>query len=316
MTGRERIGKIFAQRGARTLLMTHAIGGWPDEATSEAIVRTMLAEGADLVEIQVPFSEPAADGPAIVAASHEALAGGMTTARTLALIGRLRRGAGAKALLVMTYLNPVLAYGEEAFVRDAVTAGVDGLIVPDCPLDEISPLPELAAAAGLAFVPLVAPATSDRRIAEICARFVSPFVYAVLRLGVTGRATGIDAATRAYLERVARAAGRGVAAGFGIRERGQIEALAGAVQTIQIRGRVMDVAGGDMGIHDQGMDAIDGAVVQVEEADRLLVTHHETGLRIDRAAFDLPGTLGSRGGPWFGAVLDRFRAGLCARVQR
>jgi tryptophan synthase alpha chain len=90
----------------------------------------------------------------------------------------------------------------------------------------------LAHAAGLAFVPLIAPATDDARIAMICQRFVSPFVYAVLRYGVTGRATAIDRETRDYLERVKLATGRAVAAGFGIREGAQVEALRGLADCV------------------------------------------------------------------------------------
>ncbi len=235
VTGIDRIRQIFQENTTGLRCMTHAVGGWPDMETSEAILCAMIDAGADILEIQLPFSDPAADGSMIVAANHQALANGATTKKILAMIGRVRRhadtraGGGVTSILVMSYLNPVLAYGEHAFVQDASEVGVDGFIIPDCPPDEKDMLPEISSAAGLAFVPLIAPDTDDARMEMICRRFISPLVYAVLRYGVTGRKSVIDAGTKKYLERIQRVTGRALAAGFGIRERDQVEALQGVV---------------------------------------------------------------------------------------
>ncbi len=269
MNGMQKIQMLFEQNKGRPLLMTHAVGGWPDLDTSESVLSAMLESGADMIEVQIPFSEPAADGPLIVSANHEALAGGVTTRKVLEMIGRVcekRSLAGSGRLtsvLVMSYLNPILAYGEKAFVSDARSFGVDGLIVPDCAPDEISLLPEIAAEVGLAFVPLIAPDTESSRIEQICNRFCSPFVYAVLRYGVTGKSTSIDSLTEAYLSRVRSASGCAVAAGFGIRERRQVEALGCSVDCV-VAGSVFIEAMNEAASRGSGMtDAVRGMVAEL-----------------------------------------------------
>lgn len=213
--------------GAMPILMTHAVCGYPDLATSERLILALIDAGADIVEAQIPFSDPSADGPAIVAANHRALASGATTASCLDMLARIRERTG-KPILVMSYLNPLLAFGIQKLADFMVRNGLDGVIVPDCPADEPEyRLPEIMAASGLAFVPLVAPSTSLERARELAATASSPFIYAVLRLGVTGRATAISDEARARLADLRETTGRYVAAGFGLGERSQLEALAG-----------------------------------------------------------------------------------------
>jgi tryptophan synthase alpha chain len=225
MTGIERIQKAFSKPGIK--LMTHVVGGYPDLAASENIVLAMAQNGADLIEIQLPFSDPSADGPAIVHANYGALAGGVKTQDVLAMIRRLREKTDVP-LLVMSYLNPIVAYGEEKMITDLVSAGGDGFIVPDCPVEEReSSFIQKCNDASLAFVPLVAPSTSPERMKELADASRSPFVYAVLRLGVTGRKTELGAEELNYLSSVKTHTGRSVAAGFGISDKSQIDALTG-----------------------------------------------------------------------------------------
>lgn len=223
MNGIERIEHAFSGGGIK--LMTHVVGGYPDIATSERIVCAMADNGADLIEVQLPFSDPSADGPAIVYANYGALEAGVKTKDVLAMIARVRKKTNVP-LLVMSYLNPIVAYGVGRMIADVMDAGADGFIVPDCPIEEKeSGFIAKCNAASLAFVPLVAPSTSPERMSELAAVTVSPFVYAVLRLGVTGRKTELGADAFSYLDTVRSRTGRRVAAGFGIAEKGQIAAL-------------------------------------------------------------------------------------------
>ena len=180
-----------------------------------------------MIEVQLPFSDPTADGPVIVEANVAALEKRTTTREVLAMLRQVREKSGVP-LLIMSYLNPLFAYGIDAFLDEMVDIGLDGLIIPDCPPEEERlDLPAKAAAKGLAFVPLIAPGTPEARVREVCAKTESPFVYTVLRLGVTGKRTELDEGVVSYLGMVARVSGRHLAAGFGIRDREQLEALKG-----------------------------------------------------------------------------------------
>jgi tryptophan synthase alpha chain len=226
MTGMERIRQAIGA-APDPGLMAHVVAGFPDLETTERLILLMAARGAAMIEVQLPFSDPTADGPVIVEANVAALANRTTTRQVLAMLARVRQKS-AVPLLIMSYLNPLYAFGLEAFLEEMVVIGLDGLIVPDCPPEEDRlGLPALAAARGIAFVPLIAPGSTEARVREICALTESPFVYTVLRLGVTGRRTELDAEVKAYLDMVARISGRHQAAGFGIRDREQLAALQG-----------------------------------------------------------------------------------------
>lgn len=204
--------------------MTHIVAGFPSLAESEAIVRSMAANGADLVEIQIPFSDPTADGPSIVGANTDALATGITTVQTIEMAGKLAQSVDIP-ILIMSYLNPIFIYGAEKFIDDIRSLGISGIIVPDCPVEEHFGLTELCNDARIASVPLVAPMTTPERVSLLCAQSLSPFVYAVMRLGVTGKKTELSKDLTDYLEMVKKHSGRFVAAGFGIREASQVSAL-------------------------------------------------------------------------------------------
>jgi tryptophan synthase alpha chain len=202
----------------------------------------MAASGADLLEAQLPFSDPSADGRSIVEANYAALGAGSSTRACLSVLEALRAGTDAP-ILVMSYLNPLLAYGIDALVDRMSHAGLDGFIVPDYPDDE----PELALAEkcsdkGLALVPLIAPTTSYERAEALAAASASPFLYVVTRLGVTGRKTELDGASIERLRSLRERTGKRIAAGFGIRERAQIEALEGAADCAIVGSALVDAA--------------------------------------------------------------------------
>jgi len=225
----ERIETVFSSP-QKVKLMTHVVGGYPDLKTCEALVLMMAEKGVDMVEIQLPFSDPLADGPVIVQANHYALQAGVKTETIMKMIENLRSKVEIP-LLIMSYVNPLFAYGVKSLMNRALSAGIDGFIVPDCPPDEPElDIPALCAENGLAFVPLIAPSTTTERMGRLVKNSISPFVYAVLRLGITGKKTMLDGETVSYLRRVKETTGRYIAAGFGIGERAQLNALTGHVE--------------------------------------------------------------------------------------
>ena len=211
-TGEDRIAAAFALRRGRAALMPYLMGGFPDIDTSRRIGESYAANGADLVELGVPYSDPLADGPTIHAAGTVALRAGAT------LDGVLGAGeaiAQRVPVVLMCYVNLVLARGAEAFVTSLREARISGLIVPDLPMGEE---PEIATACveqGLALVPLVAPTTTDERLALIGAS-ARGFLYAVSVTGTTGERGAREGAFAELLGRVKRHTTVPVALGFGI----------------------------------------------------------------------------------------------------
>ena len=241
MTGIDRIARVFESK-VGIKIMAHAVCGYPDGPASARILAAMAASGADLIEAQLPFSDPSADGGSIVAANRAALLALSRTEDCLHSLEALRRTTAAP-ILVMSYLNPLLAYGIDALVERAASSGLDGFIVPDYPIDEDElALSKKCAAAGLALVPLIAPTTSLERAAALAQGASSPFLYIVLRLGVTGRKTELDAASLERLAALKARTGKYIAAGFGIRERAQVEALGGCADCAIVGSVLVDAA--------------------------------------------------------------------------
>ena len=215
--GLARIASAFAAARAegRAALMPYFTLGYPDIATSEAVVRAIAAAGADLIELGVPFSDPLADGPTIQHSTQVALEQGMTLARGLTLVGRLRTAGVTQPLLLMGYVNPILAYGVTRYVADAAAAGADGFIVPDLPPEEARDLEAACRAHGLALVFLLAPTSTPERIAAV-ASHTTGFVYLVSLAGVTGARDRLPLDLAAFVGRVRGATGLPLAVGFGI----------------------------------------------------------------------------------------------------
>ncbi|HEY8582018.1 MAG TPA: tryptophan synthase subunit alpha [Capillimicrobium sp.] len=222
MTGQEHIAAAFAGNDKRAALMPYLMGGFPDVEASRAIGDACIDAGADLLELGIPFSDPLADGPVIQAAGTRALESGATTDQVLGVCERL---AARAPIVLMTYVNIVLARGIERFVDQAASVGAAGLIVPDVPLEESAELRAACDGAGLALVPLVAPTTPDDRMARIGAH-ARGFVYTVSVVGTTGEREGGDATE--LLARVKASTDVPVALGFGISSAEQAAAAADA----------------------------------------------------------------------------------------
>lgn len=208
----------------RAALLPYLVAGFPArEGFGELLVR--VGARADVVELGLPFSDPTADGPVIAAAAQRALAEGVHLGWLLAEVARVRARLGCE-LVLMSYLNPLLAFGLERACTELASSGFSGLIVPDLPLEEGAELAEHAARHGLAWVQLVTPLTPPARAARL-ARASRGFLYAVTRAGTTGAAAEPEAVAR-YLDELARLAPTPVCAGFGLRTPAQLARLAGS----------------------------------------------------------------------------------------
>jgi tryptophan synthase alpha chain len=223
-TGHDNIATAFAARAGRAALMPYLMGGFPDMQTSLQIGLAYADNGADLVELGVPYSDPLADGPVIHAAGTRALRGGATLDGVLEVATELSRRL---PVVLMGYVNLVLARTPDGFAKRAADAGVSGLIVPDLPLEEAPEIFAACEAHGIALVPLVAPTTPDERLRAIGAQ-ARGFIYTVSVVGTTGERESDDEAMRTLLARVREHAEVPVAIGFGISTPAQAAAAAAA----------------------------------------------------------------------------------------
>ncbi len=221
----QRFAALRAQR--RAGLVAYLTAGDPDRDTSARLFNGLPAAGADLIEIGMPFSDPMADGPAIQDAGQRALKAGMTLRGTLRLVSDFRRADDATPIVLMGYYNPIYRYGVEAFARDAVTAGVDGVIIVDLPPEEDSELAGPANAAGLDVIRLATP-TSDGNRLPVIVDGASGFIYYVAIAGITGTRSADSAEVAAAVARVRRFTDLPVAVGFGIKSPDQAAAVADA----------------------------------------------------------------------------------------
>ena len=204
------IAKAFA--GGKAFIPFITCGD-PDLETTAAVVRAAAENGADLIELGIPFSDPTAEGPVIQAASLRALQGGVTTDKIFALVRELRRDVTVP-MVFMTYANVVFSYGAEKFISTCQAIGIDGLILPDLPFEEKDEFLPLCRQYGVDLISLIAP-TSETRIAMI-AREAEGFLYIVSSLGVTGMRSEISTDLASIVEVVRRNTDVPCAIGFGI----------------------------------------------------------------------------------------------------
>jgi tryptophan synthase alpha chain len=183
------------------------------------------AAGADVIELGMPFSDPMADGPAVQASSQRALAAGMTLAKTLDLVRGFRAADQDTPIVLMGYYNPIYSYGVERFLKDAVAAGVDGLIVVDLPPEEDAELCMPAIAAGLHWIRLATPTTDDARLPAVLAN-TGGFLYYVSVMGITGTRSATGEAVRQAVSRLKRHTDLPIAVGFGIKTPAQAAEVA------------------------------------------------------------------------------------------
>ena len=239
MSPREHISSAVRAAAARgePALVAYLTAGFPSRERFAEHLRA-LADAADVIEVGVPFTDPMADGVTIQRASLAALAQGVSLAWILEALMALR---GIRSpLLLMSYLNPLLAFGVGRLAASAAAAGVAGFIVPDLPLDESSELRAALDERQIALVQMVTPVTEPQRLAQLCAGSQG-FVYAVTMTGTTGRNVAVPAEVLEYLDRVRAASPLPVCAGFGIRSREQVERLRGHVDGVVVGSALIEV---------------------------------------------------------------------------
>jgi len=227
-----------AKASGRPALVGWVTAGFPQRETFIQQL-SAIADASDVVEIGVPFTDPMADGATIQRASRAALAQGVSLKWILSELSGPRPKLRAP-LLLMSYLNPLLAYGLDRLPDDAVRAGVSGFIVPDLPFEECEEVRSALAARGIALVQLVTPVTPTERIQMLCAAS-SGFIYAVTMTGTTGKNAATSTEVLEYFARVKRVSPLPVCAGFGIRSREQVERLAPHVDGVVVASALVEM---------------------------------------------------------------------------
>jgi len=210
----------------KMLLMTHLVLGYPSLAVNREVIRQMAAGGVDCIELQIPFSEPIADGPVILKANQQSLDGGITVEACFRFGQEMAAAFPQIRFLFMTYYNIVFKYGEAAFLRRTRDIGFCGTIVPDLPPEEGQTFLATSKELGLAPVLFFTPTSTDERMRQVAAQGAG-FIYCVARRGVTGQQTAFDHALEDYLARCRRATDLPLAVGFGIGSRADVALLIG-----------------------------------------------------------------------------------------
>ena len=230
-----RIERSFEDLAAsgRKALIPFVTAGFPEPEWTVPTLHALVAAGADILELGVPFSDPTADGPVIQAASEKAIASGVSLRRVLDMVRRFREEDARTPVVLMGYMNPVERYGSDSFAADAGAAGVDGVLMVDCPPEEMENLRVALDAHGICTICLVAPTTTEARMERI-ARQARGYLYYVSFKGITG-ADRLNAASLAEpLKTLRRHSGLPVAVGFGIKGPDSAAAVAGLADGVVI----------------------------------------------------------------------------------
>jgi tryptophan synthase alpha chain len=245
------------RKAKKILLMTHIVIGYPSLEASMEIVRTMVAAGVDLMELQIPFSEPIADGPVILKANQQALANGTTVDQCLDF-GRRAARQFPIPFLYMTYYNILFKHGVDRFADGVKDAGLLGAIVPDLPPEEAGDYLEAMGRNELSPIFIYSPNTSDARMNTI-ARVADGFVYCVARKGVTGDQTDFTRQIGDYLSRCRAATPLPLALGFGVKDKSDIEFLRGKADIAVIGTQALRL------MEDQGVAALGDFIRDLRE---------------------------------------------------
>ncbi len=219
-----RIDKTFQEirKMGRTILAPFMTIGYPDLDTSIEIAEAALQSGADLIELGVPFSDPLAEGSTIQMTSQHALQQGVTLRECIDAARRLRKRNSDAPIILMGYYNPFLRLGLETFAKEAVDAGVDGLLVPDLPPEEAGPLNEYCMRYDIHLVPLLAPTSTTDRIIQAC-QHAGGFIYCVSLVGVTGARADLRAGVGGLVNRIRQQTNLPILVGFGISTPAHVE---------------------------------------------------------------------------------------------
>jgi tryptophan synthase alpha chain len=260
-----RIDTRFAalKKEGRTALVTFTTAGDPDYDTSLALLKALPSAGADIIEMGMPFSDPMADGPAIQASSQRALKAGQTMKKTLAMVREFREQDNDTPLVLMGYYNPIYVYPVDAFIKDCLEAGVDGLIVVDVPPEEDEELCIPALKAGLNFIRLATPTTDAKRLPTVLTN-TSGFVYYVSIAGITGTKTPDPTEVHAQVARIKSQTELPVVVGFGVNTPEQAHAIAQGADGVVVGSAFVNI------IENSLDDAGKGTPETVEKVTKLV----------------------------------------------
>ncbi len=254
---KSRIPATFAALAAqgRKALIPFITAGDPHPDMTLPLMRALVAGGADIIELGVPFSDPMADGPTIQRASERALAQGMSLRRVLALVGEFRRENATTPVVLMGYANPVEAYGVEGFARDACGAGVDGVLVVDYPPEECAAFAAFMKQAGIDPIFLLAPTSTEQRYGEV-AQIGSGYIYYVSLKGVTGSAKLDLDEVASRIPLIRARVGMPVGVGFGIRDGATAARIGAVADAVVIGSRIIEeIESGDAATAPQRVEA-------------------------------------------------------------
>ena len=242
-----RIDRRFAalKEAGRTGLIPFVTAGDPSPRDMVSMMHALVAAGADLIELGVPFSDPMADGPVIQHASERAIASGVGLTDVLGWVAGFRQQDADTPIVLMGYLNPVETLGYERFAQEAVQAGVDGVLLVDCPLEESAVLQPLRDA-GLQQILLAAPTTEPGRMARLCGA-AEGFLYYVSFAGITGAAHLSTSDVAAHVAGLREHTRVPVAVGFGIRDAASAKAIAGCADAVVIGSALVERLAGAKG---------------------------------------------------------------------
>ena len=255
------------KKDGRRALIPYVTAGFPFADITPELMHGMVAAGADVIELGVPFSDPMADGPVIQQAGEAALALGIGMKQVLAMVAAFRAKDTRTPVVLMGYANPVerydLVHGKKAFIRDAAAAGVDGLLVVDYPPEECEQFAAELREAGIDLIFLLAPTSTDERMAQV-ARIASGYVYYVSLKGVTGAGHLDTEAVGRMLPRIRQHVGIPVGVGFGIRDANTAQAVGSAADAVVIGTKIIQLIDGQP--REQVVPAVHEFLAGIREA--------------------------------------------------
>ncbi len=242
------IKTALADPDKKILLMTHIVLGYPSLETNRRVIDQMVNNGVDLIEMQIPFSEPMADGPVIVKANQEAIERGITVHQCLDFARSITE-AYSIPFLFMTYYNILFKFGVEEFLKEAKAAGIKGFIIADLPPEEGEDFFELSREYDIAPILIFAPTSTPERMRELT-RHSRGFIYCTARKGVTGKQTDFDAGFNDYMRTCRENTDLPLAVGFGISCREDVTFLTGKADIAVIGTKTIKIA------EEKGIDAV------------------------------------------------------------
>ena len=229
--------------------MTHLVLGYPSLDVNRQVIKQMAENGVDCIELQIPFSEPMADGPVILKANQDALSKGIRVADCFAFAEKMAREFPHVNFLFMTYYNIIFRYGEEPFIKRAAEIGIRGFIVPDLPPEEGESYLQLSKKYETAPIMFFTPTSTEERMREV-EKMGDGFIYCVARKGVTGKQTNVDDSLAQNLSRYRKATSLPLAVGFGISNREDVAMLVGKADMATIGTATIRL------VDEQGPDAV------------------------------------------------------------